>query len=389
MNESGKKFDWGLWLSLVVIVGGIVFLVFMGFKLGIFSKFLNNSTKQNDVTTLETKYCAYAKKTLDWMDKKRTADGKYAFSVGCDKEKKECARLIGIGPVGHNDLPILWSRYKYFLKTKDQSQLLVIKKDIDIYFKQLDLMPIKNLFWNCRILTEMRDEKILGVDYVKKLDSLCKTSQYLDTDNVVTGNNEQKKVIVDLPYLDGGVLSNKDLDKFKKDKKIDGKYFFHVTYPSDFVARYKTWGDKIDLDLANAYFNKLMIEYYLGPKYFLPQDKCLLAISSLDLYSVNKDERYLFWAKRIHQYFFKDIIEQDAKIPECALLNRELSRYDSSKDYKIIQNQLLDFFIDNYWDGDDGKNKISGDNGFFQIIKNFVPQKYFKENALIVNLLCP
>jgi len=64
MNESGKKFDWVLLLSLVVIVGGIIFLVFMGGKFGLFNNFLNNSAKQNDNSVLETKYCSYAKKTL-------------------------------------------------------------------------------------------------------------------------------------------------------------------------------------------------------------------------------------------------------------------------------------------------------------------------------------
>lgn len=388
MNEFGKKIDWVLLLSLVVIVGGVVFLVFMGFKFGLFDSFLKNSVKKNDISALETKYCDYAKKTLDWMDKTRMNDGKYPIYVNCDQEKKECSILTETGPDGNNDLPILWARYKYFLKTQDQEQLLITKKDIDIYFKESELVPIKSSFWNCRILTEMRDEKILGVDYVKKLDNICKTSQYLDTENVVTDNNGQKKIIVDLPYLDGGVLSNKDLNKFKKDKKIDGKYFFHVTYPSDFVARYKTWNDKNDLDVANAYFNKLMIEYYLGPKYFLPQDKCLLAVSSLDLYSVNKDERYLLWSKIIHQYFFKDKIEQDAKIPECALLNRELTKYDDSVDYKLIEDKLFQYFIENYWDGDGGKNEISGKGGFLIFDDKFYLIKNFKENALIVNLLC-
>jgi len=62
MNESGKKIDWVLLLSLVVIVGGIIFLVFMGVKFEIFNNFLNNSAKQNGATVLETKYCGYAKK---------------------------------------------------------------------------------------------------------------------------------------------------------------------------------------------------------------------------------------------------------------------------------------------------------------------------------------
>ena len=231
MNKFGKKFDWVLLLSLVMIVGGVIFLVFMGFKFGLFNKFLNKKSVSNNqkLSALETKYCDYAKKTLDWMDKTRTNDGKYALYVECDKEKKECSNLIGTGSSGHNDLPILWARYKYFLKTQDQKQLSIVKKDIDIYFNQLNKSLINNNFWNCRILSDMRDEKVLGTDYIKKLDNLCKTSHYLDTENVVTDNNGQKKVVVDLPYLDGGVLSNKDLNKFKKDKKIDGKYFYYVS----------------------------------------------------------------------------------------------------------------------------------------------------------------
>jgi len=64
MNESGKKFDLVLLLSLVVIVGGIIFLVFMGVKIGLFNNFLNNSAKQNGTTALETKYCDYAEGRL-------------------------------------------------------------------------------------------------------------------------------------------------------------------------------------------------------------------------------------------------------------------------------------------------------------------------------------
>lgn len=181
MNESGKKIDWVLLLSLVVIVSGIVFLVFMGFKFGLVDNFLNNSAKQNGISALEAKYCGYAKKTLDWMDKKRLDNVNYPFYVGCNKDSKECVSVVGNDRNG-GELSILLARYKYFLKTQDQEQLLIVKKDIDVYFKQSELVPIKNIFWDCRILTEMRDENVLGSEYVRKIDKICQTSQYLDTE---------------------------------------------------------------------------------------------------------------------------------------------------------------------------------------------------------------
>lgn len=387
MNEFGKKFDWVLLLSLVVIVGGIIFLVFMGVKFGIFNNFLNNSAGQNDISALETKYCGYAKKTLDWMDKKRKIDEKYALSLGCYKEGKKCSDLLEIG---QNDIPILWARYKYFLKNQDQGQLALIKKGIDVYVDQLDkTSTVNNGFWNCRILTEMRDEKVLGADYVGKIDNICKTGRYLSTENL--NEDENGKIIIsDLANFNWDQLTDKDLNNLKQDKKIDGEYSFYVTYPSDFVAKYKTWNDKADLDVANAYFNKLMIEYKLNYKSFLAKDVCLMAVSSLDLFSVNKDDKYLKWAMFVYDnYFNENEIFPQAKVPECAFLARELVKYDDNRDYKSSQNKLLDFFIENYWDGDQSKNKISGTGGFFRINKNSFLEKLPRENALIVNLLCP
>lgn len=378
MNESGKKFDWVLWLSLMVIVGGIVFLVFMGSKFGIFDGFFKKSQKIEDQNkiSIEDKYCDYAKKTLDWMDKKRDNDGKYYFNID------------GSNKSGYIESLILWARYKYFLKTKDQEQLLIVKKDIDIYLKESELKPIKNYLWNCRVFLEMRDEKILGTDYVEKIDKICKAGKYVDTENVVT-DKDGKKNILSLSNFDWENLTDKDLSSLNQDTVINGAYSLYVTYPSDFVARYKIWNDENDLDVANAYFNKLMVEYKINYTKFSPKDRCLMAVSSLDLFSINKDDEYLKMAMYVYyNYFGENEILSKAKIPECAFLARELSKYDNSRDYKSNQNKLLDFFIENNWSGNDDKNKVSGEGGFFKFMKDGYLFKPLKENALIINLLC-
>lgn len=382
MDQSKKGFDLIQILSVFLIIVGVVALVLVGNKIGLFDRFLgkkiSNETPVATMTESEIKNCNYAKETLDWLDKKRDESGKYFSDVFCDRKKQTCGEFIETGQSGHNDLPIIWARYKYAVKMNDDQELAIVKKDIDLYFKQLDLMEVQNDFWNCKILAEMRDKKVLGEDYVAKIDKLCETSTSLSIENL------------DVPYLDWENLNEESLTKFTKDKRINSDYTTYVGYPSDYVARYKIWKKEDDLKMANSYFNQLLAEYYLNQEGFSPKDRCLMAISSLDLYSVNQDERYLNWSKGIYRYYFVDnLIQVDAEEPECGFLNREIGIIDNVSDYKFYENKLLEDLTRLYWDGNGGQNSLTKDGGFFLPGSYVSPTiKNLRKNALIVNLLC-
>lgn len=391
MDSSNKEFNLIQIFSIFIIIISLAAIIFISNKVGLFKNFLKNP--QSIFTTVPKDNCGYSKATLNWLDSKRSKTNKYFISVKCNYKEKKCNIGQESGQSGHNDMPIIWARYKYIQKTGDKDEIAKLKKDIDIYSQQLELMEVQNNFWNCRMLLEMNDEKILGSDYVDKVHQLCLTSSYLGSEDVKnkfdekTGLNPQ--VIRTVDYFDWQNLEESRKKYSTIDKNIGGDYSTFVTYPSDFVARYKYNQDKEDLNIANTYFNKLLIESYINSANFSAQDRCLLAISSLDLYSVNQDQKYLDWSKKVHNFYFKDNgVKSEAKNVNCALFNRELGKYDNDSKYQKIQDNLLGDFVSMYWDGGSSPRKFSNEGGFFILNEESATSKNLKENALIVNLLC-
>jgi hypothetical protein len=132
MNSSGKKIDWLSLISLLVIVGGVCFLIFVGRSLIKTKTGVLTTQKTGIIDTSEIRYCDYAKNTLEWLDKKRDVNGKYFALVNCDLNKKVCDENIPAGLSGHDAIPALWARYSYIKKTGDKSQIDQLKKDIDL-----------------------------------------------------------------------------------------------------------------------------------------------------------------------------------------------------------------------------------------------------------------
>ena len=390
MNQTNKGFDLIQIISIFIIIIGLATLIFVSNKIGLFNNFLIG----RNLTSTEKKYCTFAKKTLTWLDSKKDNNGKYYSSVDCDFENKTCNSLQKAGLSGHDAIPTIWARYKYVQKTGDKDEITILKKDIDYYYQQLDEMPVQNHYWNCRLLLEINDQKILNQEYLNKVHKLCTTSTYTSSDEVRNVYDEKTKsyinVISQVDYYDWqNPDQNKDLI-LETDKTIDRNYGFYVSFPSDFVARFKSTQNQNDLNIANTYFNKLLQGYYIDNANFSANDKCLLAISSLDLYSVNKDQKYLNWAKDVYDLYFVDQgPKYEAINIECAFLNRELAKYDSNSKYKSNEEKLLNIFTSKYWDGEGSFRKLSDEGGFFLVEERNIWSKILQQNALMVNLLCP
>ena len=386
-----KNFDLIQIASIFLITIGILILSFVTKKIGLFS----NSSKVNKTASVNfDKYCDYAKQTLSWLDSNRDKNGKYFLSIGCDLDAKTCGQTIPAGISGHDAMPTIWSRYNYIQKTGDKSEIDKLKRDIDFYYNQLSKLEVQNNFWNCRLLLNITDQQILSSEYLGKVHKLCLTSTNLDTDDVKGSYSKEKgfypKVINQVSYLDWQNSQKIKNLYLQTDNQMDHKYKYFITYPSDFVARYKLSKDSEDLNIANVYFNKLLQAYYVDDSHFSDNDRCLLAISSLDLYSVNKDKKYLDWAKEVYNlYFFDQGFHPQGGNIECALLNQELAKYDDNPKYVSTNKKLMDFFISRYWDGKDSFRNVAGDGGFFLIEENFILSKDLRQNALMVNLLCP
>lgn len=385
MNLSGKKFYLILIFSVLLVLLGIFSWFFIN-KNGFLNKNVKNNLKiEKKLTELEKKYCSYAKKTLDWMDSINNTNGKNYDSVTCDYENKTCNEFLPAGNSGHEYIPNIWARYKYLKKTNDKNQIGKLKKDIDLYFNQSEISAVQNDFWNCKILLELDDNSVLENSYIEKVKKICISSTYSDFENI----NEEK--INKDNFANFEKLKKENKIELKLDPNFNDKYRTIVTVPSDLVAKYKINQDKNNLELANTYFNKLLVSYYTDNINFSYTNRCLLAISSLDLYSVNKDKKYLDWAKEVHLMFFNGGIMYEGFNPECGFLNRELIKYDQNNidNYKKYETDLIKMLINKYYDGDNQKHVLTNQGGFFRnMIRGFTYSKDFRENALMVNLLC-
>ncbi len=319
-----------------------------------------------------------AEKVLAWLGKQKDERGVYYFMVECD-EGGECKRI----PDNRAGIRVLWGNFKYYQKTGSKQALATIEKDLAIYSNKEIIPFIQNDFWNCKLMFEMWQSNLFSEEQKRRIEDICWRGGYyhpLDLLERIKIENFQETVVDEVEDINFDLVEKGDYafeTTISEEDKAKGKEY--SVYPSEFVARYLWRNDIAQLTKAKFYFDKAVQLYFSSPSSF--DDNCLLGISALDLYQVNKDRGYLDFA----QILFEKSREKDFDLTEsvhCLFLADELFRLTKEENYKAWKIEKLNYLFQNSFEED--LEEEQGSFRFFKHIRKIFP---INENSLLVGFL--
>lgn len=386
-----RKINWPILVTIVCVIL-FVGVLWYGFKTGTFSFSLSKKSnqtvqKEEEIKVNRTDYTDVARKTLDWIDKQRNADGWYILERGCDLEKKTCDTVWDNKEGNKDGLIATWARLNFYEQHKEAKDLEIVKKDIDIFYDKYKNDNLKDSLWICKITYEMAQSKYLDQGQKDKLKNLCLNVKYPSIEEV----NKH--------WLSGRTEKITSMGKTKMWEKWDiygitlRGFDASVGYPSDILFRYKWTKSKTDLDLARGMFDTIK-KLYTEKAQELPhkqviryqEDLCLLMLSAIDLYKLDDKSDVLDFAKKIYsETILNKAGEYQTSI--CGLTTKAMWQL-AKKNTFLVDLERNNKIIINI--GMDGQNtKILNDDGFFKSDgKNrFVVYKNIVENGLIVESL--
>jgi len=317
-----------------------------------------------------------AKKTLDWIDLQKNKDGIY--SVGCECIDEFCQQCKESMYVPRITPFVLWSKFKYAQNNGNYNDFI---KEVNLSQESIKEHSLQYYEWNCKLLYETWQSDKLPQTTKDQIKNFCIKSEYEFEDGLKLS-----------PDLDQTLLTN--IDKIKNNQSLskinsvfDLKEFFYnnAFLVSEMVTR-KLWKETqavlysesnlSESDLAKIYFNKALVGYSMKENLEI-KDSAILGISSVDMYRLTKDEKYLNFA----EYLLNLKLELGEDVPYSliykALLAQNLSTITQNQSYKSIAEASLSDMV-KY----NKENKYQ--KGAFKAPSNAY---YLRENSLIVGLL--
>lgn len=374
---------------LVVVASSLLVgvIILYGYNSGKFSWLDNKPQKQNLVQEEKNKikrtdYTDISRKTLDWIDKQRNKDGWYITERGCESAEKSCNMIFDSENGNINGLIATWARLSFYEQNKDPIDLEIVKKDIDIFYDKYKDDNLKDSLWICKITYEMAQSKYIDQIQKDKLKDLCLNTQFptpSETETIRKNN-----------------LSR--LEKIGKEKEIWKTWegydlvmrglSVYFGYTTEMMNKFFWTKDSQYLNQAKEYFEiaQKQVETIQGLEV---ENKCLVGLSSLDLYQMgDKEKKYLDYADNIFEEFIVNS-EEPVRVttPICGLLVKKL--YQITQENKYFSSlEFISRILDEYY-SDNLTNKITSENGFYKSNTGriYAWYKNVVENGLITELI--
>jgi len=337
--------------------------------------------QKTNLEVSRTDYSTVARKTLDWIDNQRNDQGWYILERGCDFTKKTCDTVWDNQEGNKDGLIATWARFNFYQQTKDPKDLEIVKSDINRFYEKYP-NGVDNTLWICKITYDMWKSDLFDQTTKDKLEKICFESKIATSknlfDEVTSRNNIRNKV-----------AENKNVwESWDGYSLLLRGFNAYITTSTDLVYKYLWKNDLSYLDSAkkNFYEAKAIID---KEPTFSTGDKCLLAMSALDIYEAGKEEKYFFdQAKNLYDTLvLNSDAPRKATTPTCGLLTKRLLKITADEKYlkslEFFGNVLVKF---NY---DGGVNVLVSDNSFYKSDKGLVYAWYkdVVENGLMVELL--
>jgi hypothetical protein len=368
-------------LSLPLVV--TVMCLMVSLVLGLFwiNQKRQSPTKTSDEPKItRTDYSAVARKTLDWIDKQRNDEGWYILERGCDFEAKTCDTVWDNAEGNKDGLIATWARFNYYQQTKDPKDLEIVKSDINKFYEKYP-DGVDNALWICKITYEMWKSDLFDQETKDKLEKICFSAKSPTSKEASTVISENKNLVEKMG-------KSKDLwSSWNGYSLFLRGYDAYLNYSTDFVYKYLWKKDSNDLKEAKDYFEA--VKNSVDDKKLSTENKCLLGLSSLDLYEYGdkNDTDFNYTATLYDELVTNSDDSRSVTTPICGLLTKKL--YQLTDDQKYLSN--LEFFsrILVKFNNDSTTNKIMSDNGFWKSNQGtlYAWYKDVVENGLVVELL--
>jgi hypothetical protein len=351
LNLSKKGLSWPVWVVILCVVMLLVMVCFCFFK----KNGGNKKVVQQKMALTENQ--SYIEKTFSWLEEQKNDQGLYFLGINCDRQNRECIQNSVIRGENEDGLVVAWARFKNYQKNKNPKDLEIITQDLATYFSRYEKGNISGL-WTCKMMYEMWQSDYFNNGIKANMEKICQDNNYLGLDKITNDYNSG----INEHLFDGYSAST-----------------------SDFVTKYLWNKDENDLKLAKDYLEKSKINYEFNMMQS-PNEVCLLGISALDLYQVDKDNKDMELSQNIYNVDVgadNPIRRARYLTPICNLFLGKMHEVTGEQKYLDIVEDNNKKIINDY-SSNDGK-------GFFQITYNADKTLYSKnvvENAiLLVSLL--
>jgi hypothetical protein len=337
-------------------------------------------TSETEEKITRTDYGSVARKTLDWIDKQRNDEGWYILERGCDFEAKTCDTVWDNAEGNKDGLIATWARFNYYQQTKNPTDLAIVKSDIDKFYEKYP-NGVDNALWICKITYEMWKSDLFDQETKGKLEKICFNTDFPTSEEVSNLISEKEKLIEKMKNETGMWSSWDGYSLFLRG------YDAYLNYSTDYIYRY-LWKKDFD-DLKKAQYYLAAIKEDVIFKKLSTENKCLLGLSSLDLYefSVETDIDFNYAATLYDELITNSDDSRSVTTPICGLLTKRL--YQLTDDQKYLSN--LEFFsrILVKFNNDSTTNKIMSNDGFWKSNQGtfYTWYKNVAENGVIVELL--
>ena len=324
-------------LYIILIVLGVLVLIVSGFNFYLknLKEISTNKTSKISQNSIELNKSEVAKSVINWLNIERDDRGLYWFGQECSREnitdcsEKERSNYVGI--------LVMWGMNKYYLSTKDQNILKIIKNDIYNYVDENKVPDIGSNQPVCEFIDDIKNNNDLSQIDKQNLDSFCIRTEYPINFNYQVFNQSEEEIKSDL---------NKKI-KMVLNSDINGLSYTSDRY-TDLIQ--SNVGLKNSLNYVSEFFYR---DKFIPEKGILRRAFLFFDIN-LDLYLTNSVK--------------KDINEFACKIGRSALV---LNQNENNNDYIELAKRMFDLYAvgSNYLDCTrlaDGLYKKTGDELFLQ-----------------------
>lgn len=354
-------------LVTVISVLAAALTILYGYRTGKFPWLENRNKEQmtgqnEEVKINRTEYTDVSRKTLDWIDKQRNDEGWYILGKVCGQE--DCEIVWDDKEVGNKDgLIATWARLNFYEQHRDEKDLNIVKKDIDLFYNKYKDKDLSDSLWLCKVTYEMAQSKYVDKEQKDKLKELCLKKKILEF------NNNDRKIKQNDLLKKGGMPKVMNYPYYVL---LFRKIYFEYGNVSDLIFQYKFGGDKLILRQSENYFLKIQDDDGDG----VSSNNCLLGLGAIDLYKLSMSKVYLKFAINVFDKTNKEGSLDSG--PFCWELSKNLYEITRDVRYHNVLEKHINELVESY--------KVQNMDGFFMSPESY-PYRDVSMNGLFVQLL--
>ena len=335
-------------LYIILFVLGILVLIVSGlnFYLKNLKEISTNKTSKISDDTIDSSFLKASETTLKLINKQKNDNGIYNTGVMCSADFTECKDL---GESHYSGIPVIWGRFNFYLKNKDQEDLDLVKNDIDNYFEMVKTKTIGANNDGCILLYDLWKDESFDKGYKEKISTICSSFQYPGSLNYEEIKKTDGELLISIDKKIDKILKwqpGESVDASGEYDSIIQELGFDIDFLPSLMSNHlseskilnndysKTQANKIFDVLLDILFAKLNTQTN-NNEYF-----CRTGKSVLDFGLINNHSKSLELAKKIAPIGFKDKNNID-----CALLSSQLENLDPTN--IIYSNYKNDFLKTN------------------------------------------